>query len=179
MLSQDVTKLLQSAGMAIKALTNQPSTDEGWNESSIEKRKSLFTETTSQYFSLLSTIDVNLRRQIYALEEADIIPAEIAAKESQTSPTVPAALAALSGPRQNGKEKAPVHASGMGNLDVGWLNSRNDGVGKEMEAELWAKAHDLVEGYAREGVETKTLEADVDMVDDEASVVPAPSDSLQ
>ena len=38
---------------------------------------------------------------------------------------------------------APL-AGGMGNLDIGWLNSRNGLVEKEMEAELWAQAEDLV-----------------------------------
>lgn len=33
----------------------------------------------------------------------------------------------------------------MGVLDVGWLNSRNDSVGKEMEAELWRELEGLVE----------------------------------
>ena len=38
---------------------------------------------------------------------------------------------------------APL-AGGMGNLDIGWLNSRNGLVEKEMEAELWAQAEDLI-----------------------------------
>lgn len=39
--------------------------------------------------------------------------------------------------------RAPV-GGGLGALDVGWLNSRNDNVGKEMEAELWGKAKKFV-----------------------------------
>ena len=35
-------------------------------------------------------------------------------------------------------------AGGVGNLDIGWLNSRNGLVEKEMEAELWADAEKLV-----------------------------------
>lgn len=37
----------------------------------------------------------------------------------------------------------------MGGLDVGWLNSRNDSVGKEMEAELWSDLEGLVEGVEK------------------------------
>lgn len=37
----------------------------------------------------------------------------------------------------------------MGVLDVGWLNSRNDSVGKEMEAELWKELEGLVEGVEK------------------------------
>ena len=99
----------------------------------MEKQKPAFIDATSQYFSLLSSIDVNLRRQIYALEEADIITADVASKDSQTN--VNSAVAG---------EKAARIGSGLGNFDVGWLNSRNDKVGKEMEAELWSKAREMV-----------------------------------
>lgn len=71
---------------------------------------------------------MNLRRQIYALEESNIIPSEVAQKDSQG--------------------KSAPDGSGLGSLDVGWLNSRNDKVGKEMESELWAKARRLVKDVA-------------------------------
>ena len=48
----------------------------------------------------------------------------------------------------NGQAKANKHFSkgvGPGNIDVGWLNSRNNKVGKEMEAELWTEAKAFVE----------------------------------
>lgn len=116
---------------------------------SIEQQKEHFRSAASQYFSLLSSIDVRLRRQVYALEEAEIIPAE-ALKEQQTSLAVPANFAGLVAPQISSSVK-PMPPSkgvqiggGLGTLDVGWLNSRNDNVGKEMEAELWAKAEDFV-----------------------------------
>lgn len=37
----------------------------------------------------------------------------------------------------------------MGLLDVGWLNSRDDSVGKELEAELWRELEGLVEEAER------------------------------
>ena len=40
--------------------------------------------------------------------------------------------------------KAGTAGGGMGNIDVGWLNSQNDNVGKEMEAELWEEASKFV-----------------------------------
>ena len=117
---------------------------------SIEQQKGNFRSAASEYFSLLSSIDVRLRRQVYALEEAEIIPAE-AVKEQQTSTlAVPSTFAALSNTQNSSTAKQPAvgknaqTGGGIGTLDVGWLNSRNDNVGKEMEAELWAKAEDFV-----------------------------------
>ena len=48
-------------------------------------------------------------------------------------------------PRQGTIRKGAITGGGLGSLDVGWLNSRNDNVGKEMEAELWEDAQLLVE----------------------------------
>ncbi|MCJ1400428.1 hypothetical protein MMC11_003633 [Xylographa trunciseda] len=138
-IDKDITKLLHSAGLAVKALTGQTSLDAEEKSASVEQQKSSFTAATSQYFSLLSSIDVRLRRQVYALEEAEIIPAEAANKESQGSQSV------SGGASQAAKDRASTQSSGLGNLDVAWLNSRNDKVGKEMEAELWEQARELVE----------------------------------
>ena len=88
----------------------------------------------SQYFALLASIDVGLRRQISALEDAEIIPSETAYKESQASQI------GLTIAGQKQASKGAVTGGGLGSLDVGWLNSRNDRVGKEKEAELWDSA---------------------------------------
>ena len=74
-------------------------------------------------------MDVNLRRQILALEEAQIIPA-----------AAPKDVPGL-------KEQTVVGPGTLGNLDVGWLNSRNDKIGKDMEAELWTQARELLEDF--------------------------------
>ena len=114
----------------------------------IQQQKDSFQTATSQYFTLLSSVDVNLRRQIYALEEADILPAEAISKELPTNLAVP--LAAQINPpnasssRIGGKTKGLITGGGLGNLDVGWLNSRNDNVGKEMNAELWEEAQSFI-----------------------------------
>ena len=152
---QDVAKLLHSAGLAVQALTQasqstHPDTDTAF--STVEKQKQNFKQAASQYFSLLSAVDVRLRRQIYALEEAEIISAEAPQKEQTSSLSVPTAFAALgNGPAAaSAKQLAPTKAlgvgGGLGSLDVGWLNSRNDDVGKAMEAELWAEAEQFIDG---------------------------------
>lgn len=80
----------------------------------------MFKEASSQYFALLSSIDVRLRRQVYALEEATII-------------------------RPDSGESTGGQTTGGGNqLDISWLNSRKDTVGKDKEAELWANASKFV-----------------------------------
>jgi len=163
MQSQDVVRLLQSAGLAVKALTIPVSPSDGNSADqtvSVEEQKGSFTAATSSYFALVSSLDVRLRRQIYALEEADILPAEASVIESQTNPAVPPGASVTAG-RSNGPSsrhivggKGPITGGGLGSLDVGWLNSRNDRVGKEMEAELWDQAQnfvqDLEEGKASE-----------------------------
>ncbi|CAF9914767.1 MAG: hypothetical protein GOMPHAMPRED_008256 [Gomphillus americanus] len=126
-IDQNIVKLLRSAGEAVQALTLQT---DNKSELTIEDRKSAFTKATSDYFGALSYVDVNLRRQIYALEEANIIPVDI-----------PKEVVAADG------AKAVVGSGAMGNLDVGWLNSRNDKVGTDMEAELWTQAKDLLTGF--------------------------------
>ena len=117
------------------------------SETTIEDRKSAFTKATSDYFAALSYVDVNLRRQIYALEEANIIPVDI-----------PKEVVATDG------AKAVVGSGAMGNLDVGWLNSRNEKVGTDMEAELWTQAKDLLTDFDLDALFAK--------VDDTAAAVP-------
>ncbi|PKY04793.1 hypothetical protein P168DRAFT_326578 [Aspergillus campestris IBT 28561] len=72
---KDVAQLIHSAGLAIQALTNARSGDAA--DRSLEAHKARFKEATAQYFALLSSIDVRLRRQAYALEEAAILPPEL------------------------------------------------------------------------------------------------------
>ncbi|CAF9941161.1 hypothetical protein IMSHALPRED_002455 [Imshaugia aleurites] len=151
-IDKTIAKLLQSAGLAVKALT-KPTVDpsaEGLPSQPvpIEQQRESFTAATSQYFALLSSVDVNLRRQIYALEEANILPAEAVTKEPLTNLAVSSAAQAnilnAMPSRMAGGNRGVITGGGIGNLDVGWLNSRNDNVGKEMEAELWEAAEKFI-----------------------------------
>ncbi|KAH0542549.1 hypothetical protein FGG08_003054 [Glutinoglossum americanum] len=149
--SKDVASLLRAAGQAVKSLTNQPPfTSEG--PVTIDAHKESFSKATATYFSLLSSINVRLRRQIYALEEADIIASDSASKDNLTTGSAPAFGSAGS----SGVSGAAVQAGGgeisgigLGNLDVGWLNSRSDIVGREMEGEIWNKAREFLERLER------------------------------
>ncbi|KAL8812315.1 MAG: hypothetical protein Q9223_000112 [Gallowayella weberi] len=153
---RDVAKLLESTGLAIKALTcANPETDKGQDDQSqsIEQRKERFGMASSQYFSLLSSIDVRLRRHISALEDAEIIPSETTAKDLQTIGIPPTSDMPISNnfvPRPAVGSRDAIVNGGLGYLDIGWLNSRNNNVEKDMKAELWNEAHQIVK---------KTLEA--------------------
>ncbi|KAL4982817.1 mediator complex protein-domain-containing protein [Aspergillus falconensis] len=138
-IDKDVAKLIHSAGLAIQALTNARSNDPAYPASadnSLDSHKARFKEATSQYFALLSSIDVRLRRQVYALEEASILAPDSSSR--------------------TGDSGSGAAAGGASNpLDVSWLNSRKDTVGKEKEAELWAAARQFVQRINQANSEDK------------------------
>ena len=125
----------------------------------MDRQKESFAAATSSYFSTLSSIDVRLRRQIYALEEADILPAEACTREDQTNLPIPPGIPSVGGgpSAQPPKpfSKGGITGGGLGGLDVGWLNSRNDNVGKEKEAELWEEAERFVGNLAKIDTEAR------------------------
>ncbi|KAL8705768.1 MAG: hypothetical protein Q9201_001114 [Fulgogasparrea decipioides] len=149
-IDRDVAQLLHSAGLAIKTLTSsalEADESQGNQNQDIEQRKENFAAASGQYFSLLSSIDVRLRRQISALEAAEIIPSATTAKESQISPQTLSKATPMSNnllPQPAVSSKDTVTNGGLGNLDVSWLNSRNNKIEEEMEAELWEEALELV-----------------------------------
>lgn len=142
--AQDLSHLLHSAGAAIEALTLPPSPSSSAEEDNPNEK---FRNMATQYFSLLSSIDVRLRRQIYALEEADILsPSSSAVEKVELQlPSSQGSTSALGSSQGTTGASGGKGRAGMGLLDVGWLNSRNDSVGKEMEAELWRELEGLLE----------------------------------
>ncbi|WEW58777.1 hypothetical protein PRK78_004245 [Emydomyces testavorans] len=155
-IDQDVAKLLRAAGLAIQALTNTPlPTDNTLQDpsfrpgmSALESHKAAFKAASSQYFALLSSIDVRLRRQVYALEEASVVRPESAVKTGEG-----------------------VGAGAFNPLETSWLNTRKDTVGKDKEAELWADAKayamklrsmgaDSLSGTQNGGGDTKNMGVD-------------------
>lgn len=149
--------MIQSAGLAIQALTNTRPDSDTPPDGSLESHKAQFKEATAKYFSLLSSIDVRLRRQLYALEEASLFRPDSAVKPGDAA-GVGAVGAAGSG-------------SGSTNpLDISWLNSRKDTVGKDKEAELWAAARGFVEQLdkAPDGLKGSVKQEDNDSEDSES-----------
>ena len=152
----------------MKALTNQsPDTTDGTTDTevTIDGQKASFTAATSQYFSLVSSIQVRLQRQIYALEEANILVPGGAPIEIDDPDAKPPAPDPRSGTPPEDKQipkKLVYMGGGIGNFDVGWLNSRNDNVGKDMEAELWGKAEELMNEHFADGEATGGKDKDGD-----------------
>ncbi|QKX53275.1 uncharacterized protein TRUGW13939_00353 [Talaromyces rugulosus] len=157
-IDKDIATLVNSAGLAIKVLANDKS-----ENNSVEERKAAFKSATSQYFALLSSIDVRLRRQVYALEEAGILDAE-AVSANTGSFRGDAAGGAGAGPNAAGAAAAAAGGgAGAGQfspLEISWLNSRKDTVGKDKEAESWAAARELVKR-----LQTESGQANVDKMD--------------
>ncbi|KAJ6144143.1 hypothetical protein N7470_008038 [Penicillium chermesinum] len=141
-IDQDVAKLIHSAGIAIQALTNARPEDSA-HDGSLQSHKTQFKQATEQYFALLSSIDVRLRRQRPKLH-------------LRTGDTVGASGGAGAGP-------AAASGTAANPLDVSWLNSRKDTVGKDKEAELWAGARqfmDQLEKTSTTGVEAEKMQVD-------------------
>ncbi|KAI9812121.1 MAG: hypothetical protein M1826_002951 [Phylliscum demangeonii] len=155
-IDKDIASLVQAAGLAVQALAAcpPPAPEAQPSPITLDSQKATFAASAATYFRLLDSISARLRRQIYALEEGDIIAPEVAppraglAKKGATlAPPVASTPPAHAGAAKGGH--API--STMGNLDLAWLNSRNDVVGKEKEGELWAKAKDFLQGLETQG----------------------------
>ena len=132
---------------------------------SLAAHKAAFRDASASYYTLLQSISARLRRQVYALEEAGLISESVDKfAESSAAPAIPVpglggqahvlhedgrqtarVSAGIIGQQQEMEKEAPVTNGGLGNLDVGWLNSRGEGVEREKEAELVEEAKELLE----------------------------------
>ncbi|RKF78085.1 hypothetical protein GcC1_058021 [Golovinomyces cichoracearum] len=136
---KSLNRLLMSAGKAIQTLSTTQSLDD---HPKLDRRQQ-FEENCQSYLRTLQNIDVALHRQIYGLEEADIIPADkqktkIEKKtESHLKSNVPIKLPL---------ERSVTAQEIPKNYDIGLLYSQSGRVGRDLEAELWEKARTLLEG---------------------------------
>ncbi|KAF4983435.1 hypothetical protein FZEAL_1164 [Fusarium zealandicum] len=142
-----VVQLMSHTATALNALTtptNGASNSDLSAEAAAAKpsldppsQKAAFRSATDSFLTTLHAVDVKMKRQIMALEEAGIVD--------------------LSNPQRqdpNGPAKASLKPNGIGavgNLDVGWLNSRGTRVERDMEAELWSKAKDILQKEGENG----------------------------
>lgn len=113
---------------------------------SAEEQTQAFRDAMNKFLSTLHSVDALLKRQILGLDEAGII--SLPNQENKDSGkdrskeddnTSSSSLKPALEPNGLGK---------VGNLDVGWLNSRSNQVEREMEAELWTKARKHLESLA-------------------------------
>ncbi|RDA90974.1 hypothetical protein CP533_3090 [Ophiocordyceps camponoti-saundersi (nom. inval.)] len=94
-------------------------------------QKQAFRSATDSFLTTLHSIDVRMKRQVLALEEAGIVDLSNVPRQ---------------GPSSTSKASLKPNGVGtVGNLDVGWLNSRTRGVDRDMEAELWQEAREFLQ----------------------------------
>lgn len=137
--------------------------DKSENNNSVEERKAAFKTATSQYFALLSSIDVRLRRQVYALEEAGILDAEaVSANTGSFRGDAAGGAGAGSNAAAGGGGAGGAGAGQFSPLEISWLNSRKDTVGKDKEAESWAAARELVKRLQTENGQANADKMDTD-----------------
>ncbi|KAF3937007.1 hypothetical protein ABW19_dt0209483 [Dactylella cylindrospora] len=130
-IDKEITSLLTTASSAITTL------------SSPTPSQATFKERSEQYHSSVQSIITSLKRQIYALEQADIpLPTVLTSSGGATS--------------------SSASAGGQGGLDIGAISGRSDAVGRKMERELWKKAREIVEDGNLEDGEKLDLRMDVE-----------------
>ncbi|OAA72419.1 Mediator complex, subunit Med11 [Cordyceps fumosorosea ARSEF 2679] len=139
-IDKSAVQLMSHAATALNSLTTPSSTsspaEQGGSEINAHAAKEAFTQSTDAFLTALHDIDVRMKRQIMALEEASIVDLNSASRGDP-----------------NASAKASLRPNGLGaigNLDVGWLNSRSTKVERDMEAELWDKARKLIESLAKD-----------------------------
>lgn len=155
--NSDVASMLSAAGQAINALTNRPlnatndadddtNMDDTQGSATLESRKESFQQNSQVFYTNLQAVVAKLRRQAYALEEAGIITPE-AATLSTIAVQAPKQPANQPGrpPQQSDQQPERITNGGMGNQDIGWLNSRGNRVGADKEKELVEDAKKLLE----------------------------------
>lgn len=162
--NSDVASMLSAAGQAINALTNRPlnatndddndtNMDDSQEPATLAARKQAFQQNSTAFYTNLQAVVAKLRRQAYALEEAGIITPEAASLStiSVQAPKPPPANQPGRPPQQTDQQPERITNGGLGNQDIGWLNSRGNGVGADKEKELVEDAKKLVEDVLAEG----------------------------
>lgn len=118
-IDQSLADLLASASEAISVLANKQ--DGVQKTASYHTQEQKFEKVSRNYSATLSAVEVGLKRQVYALEEAGLIQ---------------------SGDEQDVKKARAVEArfdgiSGGGQLDASWLNARADeSIEQRMERQI-------------------------------------------
>lgn len=131
-IDKSIAQLMSQSAIALHALTI-PALDAASASAPLDlpAQKEAFKSATDSFLTTLHGIDVRMKRQIMALEEAGIVNLAGAQRRDPSS-----------GSKSSLK---PSGSGAVGKLDVGWLNSRSTRVEREMEAELWQEAKQLLQ----------------------------------
>jgi hypothetical protein len=129
-IDQSISALLASASEAVEVLANKRDDDTPF--ASYEAQQDKFVRASSDYFATLSSIEVRLRRQVYALQEAGLVK-EGTDKDAK---------------RAKAADRDHDISPGGGPLDSSWLNARADnGVTAMIEKELLEQAKVFLETH--------------------------------
>ncbi|KAJ3551262.1 hypothetical protein NPX13_g11403 [Xylaria arbuscula] len=137
-IDKNIVKLLTYTAQAIQCLGKRPGQDEDVTMVDSDPTQQ-FKESMDEFVKTLRSVDVNMKRQIWGLEEAGIISLgkkEITTREEGGEVQASNVRSGLLEPDGSGK---------IGGLDVGWLNSRSNKVEKDMEADLWQEAEHILQ----------------------------------
>lgn len=149
---KSVTQLLRLAHEAMQTLTAIRTTDSESDVKATPNRREAFEASTSAYIEKVHHVDIHLKRQILALEEAGIIPSKLRGLNESLNTRASAEASNHDAPSASER--------GTGKLDVGWLNSRSGKVERDMEAALWKKARAFLEEHNERVPEATDAQAD-------------------
>ncbi|KXJ92916.1 mediator complex, subunit Med11 [Microdochium bolleyi] len=135
-IDKDIVSLLRSVGQAVGSLGKKEVQDseEDTTMGDASDRTRLFQDSMDDFIRTLRVVNTGMKRQIYGLEEANIVTLRKDDAEAQPATTTESRHAPLE-PDGDGK---------IGGLDPGWLNSRSNKVERDMESELWDQAESLL-----------------------------------
>lgn len=157
-INAEVAEMVKQAGRAVNALTNRPLTqadDEDGDEDMTDGQRTLsssdrqeaFKRHTIAFYTGIQSVTARLRRNVYGLEEAGIIGPETSTLQPSGESVRPPASGQPGRPPR--EETLRITNGGMGNLDVGWLNSKGNKVAAEKESELMEEAKELLQDELR------------------------------
>ena len=103
------------------------------NQDSASNRREAYTNAANIYFKKLEEVDLSSKQQLKTLKDAQIIPKGTKKGDRKADAAKSAS-----------DDRADV-------MDIGWLNTRSQKVGRDMEAEIWEKARLFLEGAGQNG----------------------------
>ena len=128
-LSTRLTPILNSAATTISQLTNSPIPSGSLTADTPEDRRSAISASAYEYFTAVFNLGNDLHKQVADLEEAGVVAAEevryIARTDEGQNASILAQPGMAPGPQTRAKDtEATVTNGGLGDFDVGVLNSR-------------------------------------------------------
>lgn len=144
-IDRSIVQLMNHTATALDAVSMRSSQGDtpgaAPDASTAAQQKDALHSATDSFLDTLHAVDVRMKRQIMALEEAGIV--RLGNSTSRHEPHHGASGAGAAGAGQ--ASLRPDGMGAVGNLDIGWLNSQGSKVEREMEAELWEKARAFLE----------------------------------